>query len=143
MGVILHSTRSGQPYTVEQEYRATLNYVNNGAGGLGWNITVGGGRVCEHFSPRYWGWNARGASNRHLAVEFAEANLGDGVTDQDIDSFCWYWINVWKVAWPGLPPAFPYHSELPEGIADGKTDPEPRGQTSVRDRIMARLGGST
>ena len=140
MGVILHGSRSGQPYTVEQEYMATVNHVRNGANGLGWNITVGNGVVCEHMTPRYWGWNARGASNRHLAVEFAQANLGDLITDAQIDAFCWYFTNVMKVAWPGMPRAFPYHSELPEGVADGKTDPEPRGEHSVRDRILARLG---
>lgn len=139
-GVILHGTRSGQPYSVEQEYQATLNYVRSGAGGLGWNITVGDGKVCEHVSARHWGWNARGASRIHLAVEFAQAHLGDPITDRQVDAFCWYLLNVWQPIWPNLPWAFPNHSDLPEGVADGKSDVEPRGEHSVRDRILARLG---
>ena len=139
VGVILHGSRSGQPYTVEQEFQATLNYVNSGAAGLGWNITIADGKVCEHMAPRYWGWNARNASKIHLACEFAQAHLGDEITDGQIDAFCWWFLNVAREAWPGLPMAFPNHSELPEGIADGKSDVEPRGENSVRDRIIARL----
>lgn len=141
VGVILHGTRSGQDYSVEQEYQATLNYVRSGASGLGWSVTIGDGKICEHMTPRYWGWNARGASSKHLAAEFSQAKLGGAITDGQIDAFCYWFLKVARGTWPALPMAFPNHSELPEGIADGKSDVEPRGSHSVRDRILARLGG--
>lgn len=140
-GVILHGTRSGQPYTVEQEYQSTLNYVRSGAAGLGWNITVGEGKLCGHISPKSWGWNARQHSSEYLAVEFAQAHLGDLITGAQIDAFCWWFLNSARTLWPLLPMEFPNHSDLPAGIADGKSDVEPRGQHTVRDRILAKLGG--
>ena len=140
-GVILHGTRSGQPYDIKHEYHATLNYVRSGAGGLGWNITVGQGKYCDHIAPESWGWNARGASSRYLAAEFAQAHLGDEISNEQISAFCWWFVNVARVAWPSLPKVFPNHSDLPEGVSDGKSDVEPRGQHSVRDRILAGLEG--
>jgi hypothetical protein len=138
-GVILHGTRSGQPYTVPEEYAATLRYVRAGASGLGWNVTVGSGVLALHINPAAWGWNARGASSRYLAAEFAQANLGGFVTDQQIDAFCWWVVNVARKVWPALPLVFPNHSDLAEGIQDGKTDIEVRGASTVRSRILARL----
>lgn len=140
VGVILHGTRSGQPYTTDQEFAATIRYVQAGASGLGWSITCGNGVIAVHMTPQQWGWNARSASSKHLACEFAQANIGDPITDAQIDAFCWWFLNVARAAWPNLPKAFPNHSELPEGIADGKSDVEPRGEHAVRDRILARLG---
>ncbi len=141
VGVILHGTRSGQDYSIEQEYRATLNYVRSGASGLGWTCTIGENAIALHMTPRYWGWNARSASQRHLAVEFAQAKLGDEITDKQVSNFCWWFLNVARETWPNLPMAFPNHSDLPEGVQDGKSDVEPRGEHSVRDRILAALAG--
>lgn len=139
-GVILHGTRSGQSYSTEQEYQATLNYVRAGAAGLGWNVTIGERSIALHMTPRYYGWNARHHSSVHLAVEFAQANLGDPISDQQIYNFCYWFETIARESWPQLPPAFPYHSELPAGIGDGKTDPEPRGEHGIRDRILAQIG---
>lgn len=140
LGVILHGTRSGQPYTTSQEYDAAIRFVRGGAGGLGWSITCGIGVIAVHMTPQQWGWNARGASSKYLACEFAQANLGDPIDDGQVDAFCWWFRNVAQVHWPNIPMHFPNHSDLPEGISDGKSDVEPRGQHSVRDRILTRLG---
>lgn len=138
-GVILHGTRSGQAWSVDQEYQATRRYVLAGADGLGWNLTVGDGIIAVHMSPREWGWNARQHSAAYLAVELAQARLGDGITDGQIDAVCWWWTTVARAIWPDLPATFVNHADLPAGVVDGKTDVEPRGQHSVRDRILARL----
>ena len=139
LGVILHGTRSGQPYSVEREYQATLNYVRGGAGGLGWSITVGDNAICTHMTPGDWGWNARAASSKYLAAEFAQAHLGDPITDGQINAFCWWFLNVARAQWPDLAQLFPNHSDLAQGVADGKSDVEPNGHHSVRDRILERL----
>jgi len=137
--VILHATRSGQAWSLDQEYRSTINYVQAGASGLGWNVTIGNGVIAVHMSPREWGWNARQHSSHYLAVELAQGRLGDPITDIQVDCFCWWFLTVARKVWPGLPMEFPNHADLPAGVADGKTDVEPRGVHTVRDRILARL----
>lgn len=143
-GVILHGTRSGQQgYSTEQEYRATVNYVGGGAAGLGWSITVGDGVYCAHMSPMHWGWNARGASRRFLAAELAQPTSDHPISDSQVSAFCWWFLNIARVAWPNLPAYFPTHAELPEGIIDGKSDVYPRGDgraDELRGRIMTILG---
>lgn len=139
LGVILHSTRSGQAFGIQQEFDATVNFVRNGADGLGWNLTVGDLVIATHLEPRAWGWNAREHSNKYLAAEFAQARHGGLISDGQVSAFCWWFMHVARAAWPNLPAEFPNHSDLPAGIRDGKSDPEPRGQHSLRDRILVML----
>lgn len=143
LGVILHGSRSGHPKSIDQEWRdTTFNWVPGGAmaAGLGWNITVGNNVLGVHMTPRQWGYNAREHSDEWLAAEFAQGQLGGHISDEQIEAFCWWFVNVARVEWPNLPAVFPNHSELAAGIRDGKTDVELRGQSTTRDRILARLG---
>lgn len=141
-GVILHGTRSGEPYDTYQEFEATVNWVRSGAAGLGWHATIGDDEIAIHLQPDEWGWNARGASSQYLAVEFAQAGSDDEITDGQVRAFCW-WLGRVRLRWPRLPrAALIAHSELPEGIADGKTDVYPRWDERLprlRWRIAARL----
>lgn len=118
---------------------ATLNYVNAGAGGLGWTATIGDGVVCMHMEITQWGHNSREHSSRWVAVELAQANLGGFITDRQIEGAA----AVWKMARDHYGPAFPLrfvnHSDLPAGMRDGKTDVEPRGHHTVLDRVTHRL----
>lgn len=138
-GIILHSTRSGQPFDIEHEYQGTLNYIRSGASGLGWSATAGDYKLAYHMDPREWGWNARQHSYEYLAIEIAQAHLGDPVSDGQIAAVAAFYHKA-KEVWPQLPATFPNHSDLPAGIADGKSDVEPRGQHSVRDRVLAAIG---
>lgn len=141
-GVILHGTRSGGANSVEQEYQGTLNFVRSGAGGLGWTATIGENKVCTHMDCGLWGWNARAASPHYLATEFAQAHLGDLITDGQIDTFVWWFKYIARNRWPNLPAYFVNHSDIDgneTGNYDGKTDVEPAGVHTVRDRILAKL----
>lgn len=121
-GIILHSTRSGRYWGEENEYIGTLSYVDNGAAGLGWNATIGPGEICEHINVDHWGWNARGHSRHYLAIEFAQARLGDPISDESIAAAA-YWIKHFaEPSWPNVANKLIEHRELAAGIADGKTD---------------------
>lgn len=137
-GIILHGSRSTQNYNTEQEYQGTLRYVRNGAGGFGWHASVGDYKICYHMPFHRWGHNAREHSLEYIAVELAQANEGDPISDGEIIAAAAVYHDA-LATWPALPMFFPYHSELPAGIRDGKTDVEPRGLHSVRDRVLAAL----
>lgn len=141
-GCILHGTRSDQPYNKREEYDSTVNYVRNGTDGItGWNVTIAEDRYCEHMSPKQWGWNARGHSRLFIAAEFAQAKVGEPITDKQLDMFEHWWRFKVKPAHPNIPLFFINHSELEAGIADGKTDAARRGAEAeaLRERIMERL----
>jgi hypothetical protein len=150
-GIILHGTRSGQPYDEAQEWRGTVNYVRNGAGGLGWNVTVGPDRLALHLEPDQYGWNARAASDDYLACEFAQAQRDAPISNASVDAFC-YWVReIVLVRWPGLPlgtdRGLPTHAELERrgetGAIDGKSDVFSYGSPladELRARIRQRLG---
>lgn len=124
-GVILHGTRSGRDWTLYEEYSATLRFAESGAGGLGWNVTIGDGMRYEHINPGWWGWNAREHSSQYLAAEFAQAQRGDPITDGQVGEFADWFVKVARKRWPELPLVFPEHYELPAGQRDGKSDVDP------------------
>lgn len=144
-GCILHGTRSGQAYTKLEEYNSTVNFVRSGAidskgNRLGWSVTIGTDRYCVH-SHSYWGWNAGEHSDEYVAAEFAQSHEGEAITPQQLDMFEHWWRTEVKPKWPDIPLVFINHSELPQGIAAGKTDAFPRGfeAEALRARIIERL----
>jgi hypothetical protein len=145
-GIILHGSRSGTPRSTQEEYDLTRRFAASGTE-LGWNVTVGNDAICLHMSPREWGWNARDASPRHLACEFAQPTVDDEISDGQVRALCW-WIQTEVLpVWPDLDVhSLPTHAELPAGGRDGKTDVFPRGDprvTELRARIIACLNGET
>ena len=137
-GIIIHGTRSGQGYSINREYTATLNYVAGGAAGLGWLCTIGDGVLAWHMNINEWGWNAREHSSKYIGVEVAQAKLGDTPSDAQIEGIAYVWTRC-KSVWPAMPLRFVNHSDLPAGIRDGKTDIEPRGKHATIDRVLSRL----
>lgn len=144
--VLLHATRSTRPYSPEVEYEGTVNYVENGAGGLGWNVTVGPGVVAIHCGPYQFGWNARKASNRYYAIEIAQARLGDPIDDETVRTVAWIIKHEALRANPNMPLRMPTHAEIDgveTGAFDGKTDTHEKWNTeaanALRDRIRAAL----
>lgn len=151
-GIILHGSRSGAAGNPKsQEYLGTARYEVNNPDGLGWNATIGEGRVAVHLDPTQWGWNARGASDDYLGVELAQATVDEPISDAQVAAFV-DWVRTRVLpAWPDLPMSFPTHAEL-DGTAiygnyhDGKTDAFPKGDPradDLRARIMAGLGAAT
>lgn len=144
--MILHGSRSGALNSTHQEFFGTANYAHNEPGGLGWNATIGTDEIALHMSYRQWGWNARGASQHYLGVEFAQSHVYNAIDDGQVRAFCWFFQDVRKV-WPDLPARFPTHAELDGtieygGYHDGKTDVFPKGSqdtVELRKRILDRL----
>jgi hypothetical protein len=138
LGWILHATRSGQPYSERQEFDGTVNYVKAGAAGLGWEATIGPGLVAIHNPPHEWAYNAREHSDDYRAVEIAQAHLGDPISDATLETLAWY-IRTYGGATPRV---FVFHSGLPAGQRDGKTDPfasgDPAGAVFLQ-RLRALL----
>jgi len=147
-GIILHGSRSGHAGNPKNaEYRGTANFeVNNPD--LGWNATIGEGKVAVHLTPNEWGWNAFQASKVYLAVEIAQATVDEAISDSQVDALAdWIKTRVLPV-WPGLPMHFPTHAEVEQSgetvQTSGKTDVFPLGDPradDLRDRLMVRLTG--
>ncbi len=145
LGVILHGSRSGRRWSLAEEYASTVRYAASGAGGLGWNATVGDRAVCQHVPLDSWGWNARAASPRYLAVEFAQPTASYAVTDGQVEAFA-RWFRLAREAWPRLPAHFLTHAEMEAmgatGARDGKTDVFPVGDPradELRRLLLAAL----
>lgn len=145
LGVILHGSRSGIPNRPTlTEYLGTCSFAVSNSAGLGWTATVGDDRIALHYPYTRWGWSAREASSQYLAVELAQATVGQPISDGQVRAFCWFFEQARKV-WPRLPKVFPTHAELPSGKRDGKSDVFPLGDQradELRARIMARLAAS-
>ena len=144
-GVILHGSRSGRDQSISQEFYGTANFAKAGANGLGWNVTIGNSMYAFHIAPTQWGWNARAASSKYLAVEFAQPTADVDITDEQVDAFCAWWRNDVRWLYQGLTLTtanMPTHAELQEGIADGKSDCYPLGDPradDLRQRILEAL----
>lgn len=144
-GIILHATRSGNIYYSEsEEFVGTVNFVKAGAGGLGWNALVGPAIVAEHMGLTEWGWNAREHSPEYLAVEVAQPYYGAPISDATFRALVWYLRRAFGL-WASLVPSaetLPYHSELPAGRRDGKSDifwPQDPEGAAFRDRLIEAL----
>jgi hypothetical protein len=146
-GIILHGSRSGQSWDTNREFDSCRQFAANGAGGLGWSATIGNREYSRHMTARQYGWNARSDSTRMLAVEFAQARLGDPVTDQQVEAFVsWYYgeiVPVWGLLDLSQDRSLPMHSELSTGASDGKSDAflaQSKEANDLRRRIRQALG---
>lgn len=87
------------------------------------------------MEPTEWGWNAYEHSKKYIAVEFAQARLGNEITDAQIEAFCWYALEVVRPAWPDIVLFLINHSDLQAE----KSDPFPQGAQS--EAFKARVRG--
>jgi hypothetical protein len=146
LGVIFHGSRSGKAGNpLDNEYRGTAAYEVNNVLGLGWNATVGPGKVAVHLDARHWGHNARAASDRYIGVEIAQPTVNDALPESVPRTLADYiFDHVWSV-WGELW-HFPSHAELEDwgetGAEDGKSDLFPTGDERMnefREKVYARL----
>lgn len=142
-GFLLHGTQSGVPGPKRVEYERTVQYVRDGAidsqgSRLGWNCTIAEDRYCIHSESWEWGWNARQHSSQWVAVEFAQAQIDELISDGQIDMF----VHYANAEHPRVSREFIMHSETEAGIQDGKTDAAKKGQRAdaLRNRIKERFG---
>lgn len=160
IGFVLHGSRSGQPLSVAREFDGTRSYAalpppiydehGNVVGYLGWSATLGEDAYSVHMDAGRWGWHARACSGMRLGVEFAQAHLGDRITDGQVRSFlAWYRaevVPVWGAFDLSDDHVLATHAEVEHwgetGARDGKTDMAPFGSADADDlraRIRAAL----
>lgn len=137
-GFLLHGSRSGLDRSENDEFWSTVRYAQAGGGpqGLAWHCTAMSGKAAYHMSPRQWGWSAYEASKHYIAVEFSQPRLGDYISDESIDAFCYYVrLDVLPV-WPDIPRVAICHSEL----QGEKSDPVIASEAAAFNaRVLARL----
>lgn len=111
---------------------------------LAWHVTIGEGEIACHLPLNRWGWHAGSHSRRWFGAEFAQPTGDDPITDLQVQTFCWWWRNVVRKRWPGVPDHFLGHSEVRQGINAGKTDPYTVGSPemdNLRRRILSLVNG--
>jgi hypothetical protein len=145
-GVIFHGSRSGKAGNpLEAEWLGTARYEQNNPLGLGWNATVGPGKVAIHLPATQWGHNARDASSHYVGVEIAQPTVNDPLPDSVPIALADYIFDhvwpVWGEVWH-----FPSHAELElwgeTGQKDGKSDLYPAGDERMnvfREKVYAQL----
>lgn len=146
-GIILHGTRGGNPNR-RNEFLGTVRWATNNPDGLGWHVTIGDGYYAEHLPITEWGWHAREHSRQYIGVEFVQPTVSDAITDDQVAAFARWYRETVAPAFPhlGRDPLMPAHSEMKSGIADGKTDPYPKGDArneALRQRLYAALAEPT
>ena len=124
LGCILHGSRSDVAgRSPGQELASTITWARTNPKGLGWNATGGPDVYVTHLPASQWGWNAYEASALWLAYEFTQPTILDPITDAHVRAFVTWWQRAVLPVWPGLEPTLATlvcHSELPEGIREGK-----------------------
>lgn len=70
-------------------------------------------------------WTQGYLNDRYAAVELAQGKVNGPLTEAQMRSLAWYLRHVFFPAYPSLAPSpttLPYHSEIQQGISEGKSD---------------------
>lgn len=150
-GVILHGSRSGvENRARRQEFDGTRAWARNNPNGYAWHVTVGELEYSAHMELRQWGYHAAEHSDEYLGAEFAQPTIAYAITDEQITAFAHWFRTQVRVVWPGLDlrdsPAvrLPMHSEMAQGIRDGKSDaflPHSSQAVELRTRVLMAVYG--
>jgi hypothetical protein len=132
-GILWHSTRSTSPTNTEaQEFYGTVNYVRQGADGLGWHATCGPNLLAVHMLAAQWAYNAREHSDDYIAIEVAQRNIDIPISLDSVKAAA-YFIKMYVLPiWPSLDLNNQvHHSQTVAGIRDGKSDIFRRQDTNI------------
>ena len=125
-GVIVHSTRGGQPPGTE--YLATIAYFLNPASQVSAHVVLAqDGRRAKLIPETLIAWHARGANVYYLGVELEQGKIDDPFTEDQYRNLA-YWLKDMADHF-GFPLDRDHilgHEETEQGRIDGKTDPGPR-----------------
>jgi hypothetical protein len=146
-GVILHGSRSGSPTNdTRAEFNGTRSWARSNPQGLGWHATIGDDVISLHYGPQQWGWNAAGASDDYLGVEFAQPTVNKPISDGQVRAFVWWMKTKVLPTHPAMSLHFPTHAEVEAsgetGKWFGKSDVFPAGDNralELRGRIIQML----
>lgn len=146
-GFILHGSRSGVAgRPKETEYQGCVNWCLVNPDDLSWHATIGENKYAVHMNMKRWGWNARAASSKYIAVEFAQATVNEPITDAQVDAFVHFVKETVLPVWPTIPMVFVTHADVEKlgetGAIDGKTDVFPfksKEAEELKARISSKL----
>jgi hypothetical protein len=148
-GFILHGSRSGSTTnTKAQEAAGTANWCVINPNDLSWHATIGENEYYIHMPMNRWGWNARSASNDYIAVEFAQAQRGEAISEAQIDAFVHFVQNEVLPVYPNMPLVMKTHADVEKsgetGVIDGKDDVfayQSAESDDIKRRILSKLQG--
>lgn len=144
LGFILHGSRSGKVGNPKNtEALGCANWCINNPDGLGWHASIGEDLYYVHMNANQWGWNARGASDNYVAVEFAQGVVQEPITDGQVRAFVHFVQHQILPTYPNIPITFVTHADI-DGTAvyggqrDGKTDVFPKNDPRTAE-LIARI----
>lgn len=140
-GVILHSTRGGAS-TVEQEFAGTLNWFANPASQVSaHDVIAADGTLAFVVDDELTAWHAGIHNNEWLGIELVQPRLGDPFTDAQFKTLGER-LRYLSAKFGFLLDAehLPFHSQVQQGIASGKSDAVPRNDQAAIDAFRAALG---
>lgn len=147
-GWVIHSTRSGQNITLQQEYDSTARYfrdpapTNPNTGQPDPNLAVsahavtgpnlnGQRQIDRPVRRNLEAWHARYYNAHHRGIEIVQPHHGDAIDPDAFDSAAFViaedWVTdlragvIWPLQWD-VNYGLAEHWEIPPGIVDGKTD---------------------
>ena len=151
-GFVIHGSRSGVvTRSRQQEYDGTRTYAENSLVTLpdgttyytGWNATIGDLQWSRHFDADKWGHHAGVDGVTRMGFEFAQAVISWNVTDGQVaawaDCYKSYVVPRWGEYNLRATGVLSMHSQLPQGIRDGKTDVFSRDDYARWNDLKARL----
>ena len=128
LGVIVHSTRSDKPISLDEEYRRAREWLCNPASEVSAHTLVGPkpDMVARLVDPDDEAYHAREHNATHLAIELVQPKLGVTIPDitwrlaaREVAGWCVrYYI---PIAW-STTRGIAEHREMPAGIREGKSD---------------------
>ena len=140
-GVVLHSTR-GRSATVEEEFAATLGWFSDPISKVCSHVVIAfDGTIAGVVDPDLVAWHAGSPANETmLGVELVQPYRGDSISAAQYRSLAW-WLGQMssRFGFPLDAAHLPEHRQIPEGIAEGKSDIGSPFDVSI---VLALVGGS-
>ena len=133
IGIVLHSTRSGQVIPLETEYRNAVAWMQraNERDSCA-HFCVGPSKVARMISDHLIGWHAREHNQTHLGIEIAQAYVGQTFAESQFDYtavICAMWCKKYGIprvrVLDSAERGIIGHEDTVQGRRDGKTDPGP------------------
>lgn len=137
IGCVLHSTR-GNASSVEDEFRATLNWFANPAAQVSAHIVIAyDGTIAVCVDPAYIAWHAGELNESYLGAELVQPRAGMAISDAQYASLRW-WLQEMSSQFNFAinEETVVEHKDTTQGRREGKSD---IGPPFSRDILFAGL----
>lgn len=126
LGIVVHSTRSSQDITLEEEFDRTVSWLNNPAAEVSAHAIVSPTRVHRSVALSVEAWHARELNATHLGIELTQPKASTVVPDSVLRRAA-NEVAPWCVKY-GIPlewnltRGFVQHKDTVSGHREGKSD---------------------